>query len=185
MSHNRTLFEEGIDIHPLFFEQDGNTDITGDWINCKHYAKASILLHKAGTEDVDTGTISFQQASSATGTGAKAVNCRRAWFKQGAMTAATVWTAGALTTPDDALAFGSAAGSTVPIGTLIVTTDTNTDAFSLLAEIQMADMDFPDGFNFLTAFMEGDEVNNTVLYSCFIILHGGYYPKAIPLNPLA
>lgn len=180
--HNRTLFEQGIDIHPLFFQQDGDTDITGDWIKFRDYSKASILLHKAGTEDVDTGTISFLQATDNAATGAKALNCRRVWYKQGTMTAATVWTAGTLTTPDNAISFGSAAGTD---GTLVVATDTNTSALSLLCELNAGDMDVAGGFKFFTAFIEGDEVNNSALYSAFVILHNGHYPQAIPLNPLS
>ena len=182
MAHNCTLFEEGIDIHPLFWEQDANTDVTGDWIKFNHYAKASILLMKAGTEDVDTGSITFQQATTNTGTSAKALNCRRCWYKQGTMTAATVWTAGTLATPDDIIGWGSAAPTG---GTLVVATDTNTDAFCLLAELQAVDMDSGGGFDFFNAIMEGDEVNNAALYSAYVILHGGYYPQAIPLNPLS
>lgn len=180
---NATLFEQGIDIHPFFFQQDGDTDITGDYFSFRDYDRINVLLIKAGTEDVDTGSIAFLQATTAAGGSAKAVNCRRCWYKIGTMTAQGVWTAVTVGsgTPDDSLAFGSSATA----GSTLVTSDVNTDALYLLCEILAADMDVANGFKFLAPFMEGDESNNTVLYSCLGILGNGCNLQAVPLSPLA
>ena len=180
---NATFFEQGQDVHPFFFQQDGDTDITGDYFSFRDYERIGVLLIKAGTEDVDTGSISFLQATDASGTSAKAVNCRRCWYKTGTMTAQGVWTAVTVGdgTPDDSLAFGA----TVTAGSTRVVADVNTNALYLLCEILAVDMDVANGFKFLAPFMEGDEVNNACLYSCIGLLTGGVYQQAIPLSPLA
>lgn len=183
---NRSLFESGYDIHPLFFEQDGNTDITGDWIKFRNYERAYVLLIKAGSEDVDTGSIAFLQATDNAAAGSKALNCRRCWYKTGTMTGQGTWTeviVGDATppVPDDSLAFGSS----VTAGSTRVVADVNTDPLYLLCELLAEDMDNDGGFDFFTAFIEGDEVNNTVLYSALAILANGSYPQRVPLTPLS
>lgn len=183
MPHNQTLFESGIDVHPFFFQQDGDTDITGDYFSMRDYGRLNVLLIKAGSEDVDTGSISFLQATDASGSGAKALNCRRCWYKIGTMTGQGTWTAVTVGsgTPDDSLAFGSSATA----GSTLVTSDVNTSPLYLLCEILAEDLDVANGFKFVTVFMEGDEVNNACLYSCLGILSGGNFQSAVPLSPLA
>lgn len=180
---NRSLFEQGIDIHPLFFQQDGDTDITGDWIKIRDYDRAYVLLIKAGSEDVDTGSIAFLQATDNAAGSSKAVNCRRCWYKTGTLTGQGLWTAVEVGsgTPDDSLAFGSSATA----GSTLVVTDVNTSPLYLLCELLAEDFDGAGGFDFFTAFMEGDESNNAVLYSAIAILSNGAYKQAVPLTPLA
>lgn len=179
---NRSILESGYDIHPLFFQQDGDSDVTGDWIKFAHYERAYVLLIKAGTEDVDTGSVAFLQASDNAATGSKALNCRRCWYKTGTMTGQGTWTEVSVGsgTPDDSLAFGA----TVTAGSTRVVADVNTDALYLLCELLAEDMDVGGGFDHFTAFLEGDEVNNTVLYSALAILANGSFTGAIPLSPL-
>lgn len=182
--HNQTLFEQGFDIHPLFHEQDGDTDITGDYMSMRDYSRCYILLRKGGSEDVDTGSVQILQATSATGGSAKGVTVRRCWYKVGTMTAQGTWNAVSVGsgTPDDILSFGSAAGTG---GTLVTVADVNTDAFLLLIEVLAEDLDIANGFKFITAFIEGDEVNNACKYTADAILANGAYQQAIPLSPLA
>lgn len=179
---NATFFEQGQDIHPLFFQQDGDTDITGDWAKIAHYDRAYVLLIKAGTEDVDTGSIAFLQATDNAATGSKALNCRKCWYKTGTMTGQGTWTEVEVGdgTPDDSLAFGSS----VTAGSTRVVADVNTDALYLLCELLASDFDVDGGFDHFTAFIEGDESNNAVLYSALAILSGGQFPQSIPLSPL-
>jgi hypothetical protein len=181
--YNRTIFEQGFDLHPLFFQQDGDTDVTGDWINMRDYSRAYILLHKGGTEDVDTGSVQVLQATDNAAGSAKGVTVRRCWFKQGTMTSQGTWTATTVGsgTPDDILSFGSAAGTG---GTVINVTDVNTSAFLLLIEVLAEDMDVANGFDHITAFVEGDETNNACLYTAYAILANGSHKQAVPLSPL-
>lgn len=179
---NQTFFEQGFDIHPLFFQQEGNNDITGDWMKVQHYERVYVLLIKAGSEDVDTGSIAFLQATDNAAAGAKALNCRRCWYKTGALTGQGTWTPVTVGsgTPDDSLAFGSSATS----GSTQVVSDVNTNPLYLLCELLMEDMDVANGFDHVTAFMEGDEVDNGCLYSALAIMANGSYKGAIPMNPL-
>lgn len=183
MAFNRTFFEHGQDIHPLFFQQDGDTDVTGDWMNMRDYSRALILLHKAGSEDVDTGSVQILQATDNAAGSAKGVTVRRCWYKLGTMTAQGTWTAVTVGsgTPDDILSFGSAAGTG---GTVVTASDVNTSPLSLAIEVLADDLDIANGFKYITAFIEGDEVNNACLYSAFWIGTGGANGQAVPLSPL-
>lgn len=184
MTNFNTSLLEIADIHPLFHEQDGDTDITGDYICAKHYGKIYVLLRKGGSEDVDTGSIAFLQASDASGTGAKALNCRKCWYKLGTMTSQGTWTAVNVGsgTPDDSLAFGSSATAG---STLVTSSDVNTSAFLLLCELLPEDFDVANGFDFFTAFMEGDEVNNACKYTADAILLHSKYGQSVPLTAIA
>lgn len=179
---NQTLFESGYDIHPLFFQQDGDTDITGDWISLRDYERVYVLLIKGGSEDVDTGSVAFLQATDNAASGAKALACRRCWYKTGTMTGQGTWTPVTVGsgTPDDSLAFGSSATT----GSTSVVSDVNTSPLYLLCELLAEDLDAANGFDHFTAFVEGDEVNNSCLYTALAILANGSFRGAIPLNPL-
>lgn len=180
---NCNFFERGMDFITLFNEQDANTDITGDWISLKNYDRALIIIEKFGTEDVDTLGFQIQQATTNTGTSAKAVNALYPyWYKQGTLTGQGTWTSGRLTTADDILGIGSAAPTG---GTLVVTADTNTDAAILCIDLQATDLDADGGFDFFTVVVEGDEVNNACLVSAAVILMGGRFPQNVPLTALS
>lgn len=181
--HNQTFFEQGFDIHPLFHQQDGDTDITGDYISLRDYPRAYILVRKGGSEDVDTGSVQILQALNAAGDSAKGLTISRCWYKIGTMTAQGTWTAVSVGSgvPDDIVSFGSAAGT----GGTLISADVNTSPLWLLIEVLASDLDIANGFKFITAFIEGDEVNNACLYSADVILANGAYRQAIPLSPLA
>jgi hypothetical protein len=180
---NRNFFERGMDIIPLINQGDADTDITGDWVKMRDYSRCLLLIAKYGTEDVDTLGFQVYQATSAAGGSAKAVSALFPyWYKQGTLTSQTVWTAGRLTTADDILGVGSSAPSG---GTLVVATDTNTDAFLLAIDVQVTDLDMDNGFDWLTVQVEGDEVNNAVLISAWAILLGGHYAQNVPLSAIS
>lgn len=183
MIANCSFFEAGCDIIPLVNEGDANTDITGDWVKMVNYTRCLLLIAKYGTEDVDTLGFQVYQATSAAGGSAKGVSALFPyWYKQGTLTSQTVWTSGQLTTADDILGVGSAAPTG---GTLVVATDTNTDAFLLAIDVQVTDLDMDNGFDWLTVQIEGDEVNNTVLISAWAILSGGRFPQKTPLSAIS
>ena len=183
--HNRSFFERGQDIIPLFNESDANTDITGDWVKLRDYTRVAVLLAKYGTEDVDDLGLQFLQATSATGTSSKALNFPangRIAYKTGTLTSQTVWTQ---FTPSTSTIDGIAFGSSVPSGFTRVVADVNTSALLLLAEFQTTELDADGGFNWFTAFIEGDNVNNACLLSCWAILMGGRFPQATPLSAIS
>ena len=180
---NRDFFERGQDIIPLINQGDADTDITGDWVKMRDYDRATILVAKYGTEDVDTIGVQVLQATDATGTGVKAVSALFPYrTKQGTLTSQTVWTYGRLTTADDILGVGSAAPTG---GTLITAVDVNTDAFLLAIEVQRDDMDVDGGFDWLTIKIEGDETNNALLMSAWLILMGGRFAQQVPLSAIS
>jgi hypothetical protein len=180
---NCNFFERGMDFITLFNETDANTDITGDWISMKNYERAHIVIEKFGTEDVDTLGFQVLQATTNTGTSSKEVSALYPyWFKQGTLTSQATWTSGRLTTADGTLGIGSAAPTG---GTLIVATDTNTDACLVCIDLQVTDMDCDGGFDFFTIFVEGDEVNNACLVSAAVILMGGRFPQNTPLTAIS
>lgn len=180
---NCNFFESGCDIIPLLNQSDANTDVTGDWVSLKNYSRCLLLIAKYGTEDVDTLGFQVYQATTNTGTSAKGVSALFPyWYKQGTLTSQATWTSGRLTTADDILGVGSAAPSG---GTLVVTTDTNTDAFLLAIDVQATDLDADNGFDFLTVNVEGDEVDNAVLISAWAILMGGRFPQNVPLTAIS
>lgn len=183
MPHNGGFFESGMDIIPLVNQGDADTDITGDWVKLRDYTRATLLIAKYGTEDVDTLGFQIVQATDATGAGAKGVSANYVYYyKIGTLTSQTVWTRGRLTTADDILGIGSAAPSG---GTLVTASDVNTSACLLAIEIETAFLDTDNGFDWVTVQIEGDETNNAVLISAWMILHGGKYPQAVPLSAIS
>lgn len=182
---NRGFFERGQDIIPLFQEADANTDITGDWVKLRDYARVSVLLCKWGTEDVDDLMLQFLQATDASGTGSKALNFPangRIKYKTGTLTSQTVWTA---VTESTSTIDGIAFGSSVPTGGTRCVSDVNTSALMLIAEFETTALDVDGGFDFFTAFIEGDNVNNTCLLTAFAILSEGRFAGAIPLSAIS
>ncbi len=180
---NASFFEMGCDIIPLVNQGDADTDITGDWVNMSKYERCLLVCAKYGTEDVDTLGFQVYQATSSSGGSAKGVSALyNYWYKQGTLTSQTVWTQGRLTTADDILGVGSTAPTG---GTLVVATDTNTDAFILAIDVEVQYMDIDNGFDWLTVQIEGDELNNACLVSCWAILTGSRYPQKVPLSAIS
>lgn len=65
---------------------------TGDWVSLKGYERCSIILFKAAGTAGDDPTITVQQASDVSGTGAKALNFTRLHIKQGTLTSVGTYT---------------------------------------------------------------------------------------------
>ena len=180
---NGSFFGNGGDIIPVLNQVDADTDVTGDWINMSKYERVLFVVAKYGTEDVDTLGFEVVQATAAAGTGVKAVTALFPyWYKQGTLTSQTVWTAGRLTTADNILGIGSSAPTG---GTLVVATDTNTDAAMLAIEVQATDLDVDGGFDYATIRIEGDEVNNSCLVTVLAVLTGSRYPQTTPLSAIS
>lgn len=182
--HNRSLFEAGCDIIPLVNQADANTDITGDWIKLTNYARVGILLAKYGSEDVDDLGLQFLQATDASGASSKALSLpanRAIHYKTGTLTSQTVWTKTSLSAAADGLAFGSS----VPTGFTRTVADVNTNALLLYTELLASDLDVDNQFDWMTAFIEGDNVDNSCLVSIWAILMGGAYSGAIPLSAIS
>ena len=179
---NKNFFERGHDIITLFWEQDGNTDITGDWVKLRDYTRVGVLLVKAGTEDVDDLSLQFLQATDASGTSSKALSLPaggEVYYKTGTITSQTVWTRA---TPSTSAIDGIAFGSAVPTGSTRVISDVNTSAVQIYAEFETTALDVDGGFDWFTAFIEGDNVNNTVLLTAQAFLMGGRYMQSVPLS---
>ena len=179
---SKSFFDLGQDIIPLINQGDADTDITGDWVSLKNYDRCTLLIAKYGSEDVDTLGFQVYQATANDGTSAKGVSAKFPYrYKQGTLTSQTVWTYGQLSTADDILGVGSAAPTG---GTLVVATDTNTDAFLLAIDVLASDLDVDGGFDWLTVNIEGDEVNNAVLISAWAILGNSRFPQKVPLSAI-
>ena len=179
---NANLFEAGFDIVPLFIGQDANTDVSGDYLKVAHCnGPIYLLLIKGGSEDVDDLGLEIFQATDNAGTGEKALNASRYWYKTGTLTSIGQWTAGELATADNFLGFGSS----LPTGATRVVDDIDTNQLMLLVEIRPQSMDVSGGFDFIHATVEGDNVNNACLLSCYAIFTNNAYPQAIPLSVLA
>lgn len=182
IQHNAGLFERGIDWINLFHEQDTNTDVTADYIKLRDYTRVAVLLVKGGSEDVDDQALYFKQATSAAGAGEKTLNFPangRIWYKTGTITSQTVWTA---VTPSTSTIDGIAFGSSVPSGGTRVVSDVNTSPLHLLCEFETSALDADNGFNWFTAFIEGDNVNNACLMSAWVLPMGGGFAGSVPLS---
>ena len=178
---NKSFFERGCDVIPLINQGDANSDVTGDWVKLRDYTRVLVYMAKFGSEDVDDMALEFLQATDASGTSSKALNVSRYWTKTGTLTSATVWTAGTLTTPIDKLAFGSS----VPTGATRVIADVNTSPLLLAVDIQSADLDVDGGFDWMTCFLGGANVDNSLLITVTAILQGGRYPQLTPLSAIS
>lgn len=185
---NQGFLESGNDLIPLFQEADANTDITGDWIKLRDYSRIGFLLCKWGTEDVDDLGLQFLQGTSSSGGSSKALSLpanRPVWYKTGTLTSQTVWTRTSSTSDTDGIAFGSS----VPTGFTRFVADVNTSALMLYTELLASDLDVQPSdatpFSWVTAFIEGDNVNNTCLMTGFAVLLGGKLPQAVPLSAIS
>lgn len=181
---NRSFFEAGCDIIPLFNQSDANgADITGDWVKLRDYDRIGILLAKYGSEDVDDISLQFLQATAAAGTSSKALSLpanRPIWYKTGTLTSQTVWTKTSLAAAAD----GLAVGASVPSGHTRIVADVNTSALLLYTELLAADLDADNQFDWVTAFV-ANNANNALLLSAWAILQGGSYPQTVPLSAIS
>lgn len=182
---NRSFFERGQDVIPLFLQSDANTDITGDWVKARDYTRIGILLVKGGSEDVDDLGLQLLQGTDASGSGSKALSIPAGSliaYKTGTLTSQNTWTQ---VTPPSSAIDGAAFGSSVPSGFTRVVADVNTNALLLYAEFEVTALDINNGFDWFTVFFEGDNVDNTCLLSAWAILMGGAFPQAIPLSAIS
>lgn len=181
--YNANFFELGQDIIPILNQADADTDVDGDWVKLTNYDRLLFLIAKYGTEDVDTLGFQIVQATTATGSDAKAVTAKYQYgYKQGTLTSQATWTVGQLTTADDILGVGSAAPTG---GTLVVATDTNTSAFLLWIDVLATYLDADNGFDWATLRVEGDELNNACLVSAWAVPYGGRFKQAVPLSAIS
>lgn len=178
---NGSLFDRGFDMITLFAEQDANSDITGDWLKMVNYQRATVFVCKFGTEDVDDLGLQLLQATSNAGAGSKALTASRYWYKTGTLTSQATWTAGVHSTAADGLAFGAS----VPSGFTRTVADVNTDPLILATDFHASDLDADNGYKFFTVFVEGDNVNNAVLLTSFVILMDCRFPGAVPPSSLS
>ncbi len=187
MQFNRSFFEGG-DVHPLFWESDANSDITGDWISMRDYIRAVFLLYKAGSEDVDTIGIQILQATSNAGAGAKVLmTTQKARYKTGTMTADAqgVWTN--VVGPADFWGIGSALSGGVTYASTTnvrLVADVDTNPVLVAIEVLTTDIDAQNGFKYVTAHIEGDNVDNACKFSGLVILHQSNLAGAVPANCL-
>ena len=133
---NNSLFAESVQvcsaIAPVNLATAANT---GDWFSLANYRRLVFILHKsAGTAGEDP-TITLQQATDNSGTGAKALNVTRYHKKQGA----------ALTAIGQYTAVTMSAGNTI-------TNDTLAEEQAIyIVEIDCADLDVANSFLFVQA----------------------------------
>jgi hypothetical protein len=64
----------------------------GDWVSLKNYHHVSVVLFKAAGTAGDDPTLTMEQATTNTGTGAKALTFRNIYVKQGTLTAVGTFT---------------------------------------------------------------------------------------------
>lgn len=137
--------------------------ITGAWVSLKNYPLAEIVLITAAGTAGDDPTITVQQATDVSGTGAKALTFERIYHKQGAAIEA------------------------VAQYTLVTQTAANTytDATSAEVEtewripIRAADLDVANGFDCIRATV-ADVGTNAQLGVLFYDLAGRYAGHALP-----
>lgn len=172
---NKTLLEMGIDIVPDAISQDANSDIDGDWVNLKNYEKAYFLLLKPAGTAGDDLSIALQQALTAAGGSAKALTFSKLWYKIGTMSAQGQWTRVDLATPSSDL-------DLVSVNGVDLASDTSAAAF--LVEVLAESLDINNGFRFVQALIEGDDISNALIITTLWIMAGGRFQGAIPLSPL-
>jgi len=168
------------DLHVLSFQADANSDVTSDYIKADQHERITLWLIKAGTEDVVDLGIAVLQSTDNAGAGAKALDVRKVWHKVGAFATAGTWTPVELSTPDNFLAVGDA----IPTGATRVVADVGTTAFVLAIDIPTDTLDTTNGFKYVNAFIEGDNLNNACLVTILATLNNAYYGQLVPVNPI-
>lgn len=174
---NRNFFEAGGDFVPDLINQDANSDLSGDWVSLENYDRAYLVLIKPSGSAGDDLSIVVNQATDNSGTGSKAVTFRHVWYKVGTMTAQTQWTYADLGTT------GSSDLDLVSVGGTDIASDSS--AAVVIVEVNSDLLDVSGGFKFIQVSYEGDDIGNALVINSHWILHGGKYPRNVPLSALS
>lgn len=174
------IFEAGFDIIPDSLNVDANTDVTGDRINLKNWERAYYLLTKPAGSAGDDLSIQFQQHDAASSGNSKALTFSKLWYKKATsgvdFTGVGTWTAVELTSPTDDLDLASVNG---------VDLATDTVGAMVLVEVRADSLDGANGYTFVSALHEGDDIGNALVINGHWLLWGNRYPQALPLTSLA
>ena len=160
-------FLEIADIIPAFVPVDMQTAANnGQWIAMKDFSRLLCVLLKAAGTAGDNPVVTLQQATSNTGTGAKALNFTRARTKIGAVASTPQWTIVTQT-----------ASSTY--------TPTSAASQAVIAvEVQATDLDLANGFNYVQLSIP-DTGTNPQLGAAFYIAYGIAYPQSVTMSALS
>lgn len=130
----------------------------GDWVSLKNYNHLAVVLYKAAGTAGDDPTLTLQQATDVSGTGAKALNFTRIDTKQGA----SLFAIGTFTKVTQA------AGNTY-------TDDTSAEVQAIwVVEIDAQDLDRDNGFDCVRATV-ADVGGNAQLGCLFYLLFEARY----------
>ena len=167
---------ELMQIVPAFPPADLDTDRTGDWVSMKNYEWCVIYIHKAAGTAGDDISILTEQATDVAGTGAKALNFTKLYYKVGAtaLTAVGTWstvTGTATGDLDTVTAFGSD-----------LVADTGEAVFAVV--FKASDLDVSNGFDCLRWSCEGDDLSNPAIGASAYILFGPRQASAAMLSAI-
>lgn len=180
LANAMNLFEAGFDIVPDSLNVDANSDVTGDRINLKNYERAYYKLSKPAGSAGDDLSIQLQQHDAASSGNSKALTFSRLWYKKAAsgvdFTGVGTWTAVVLDTPTDDLDLVSVNGVDLGLDTV---------GAVVIVEVRADSLDGANGYTFVSALHEGDDIGNALVVTGEWLLMGNRYPQAIPLTPLA
>lgn len=139
----------------------------GDWVNMRDYDRVLAVLFKAAGTAGDDPVLTPLQATSASGTGSKAINFSKIWKKVGTQTGIGTWT---ITTQTAAATY----------------TDTDSaEAQALMCiEFKGEDFDVANGFTFFSLTIP-DTGGNAQLGCSFYIMVSNKYPQTNPITAIA
>lgn len=174
------LFESGFDFIPDSLNVDANSDVTGDRINLKNYERAYYMLIKPAGTAGDDLSIQLQQHDAASSGNSKALAFSKLWYKKAAsanvFTVVPTWTAVELTSATDDLDLVSVNGADLA---------TDTVGAVVVVEVRADSLDGANGYTFVSALHEGDDISNALVINGHWLLLGNRYPQAIPLTALS
>lgn len=136
----------------------------GDWVSMENFNRCAIVFFKAAGTAGDDPTITVEQATTAAGSGNKALNFRRIDHKQGADLAAV----GQFTTVEQTAA------------------NTYTDATSAevaaiwVIDIEASDLDVTNGYKFLQAKVADVGTNSQLGALLYLLYEPRYAEKPLP-----
>jgi hypothetical protein len=160
-------FLESADIIPAFVPVDMQTGAnSGLWITMKETSRLVCVLYKAAGTAGDNPVVTLQQATTNTGTNAKALTFTRARTKIGAIASTPQWT----------IVTQSASNTITP------TSAANPAVIAI--EIQATDLDLANGFTFVQLSVP-DTGSNAQLGAAFYIAYGITYPQSTTLSALS
>jgi hypothetical protein len=166
MSDFNHEFLEIADIVPAFLPVDMSTTANnGQWVAMKHVSRLLCVLFKGAGTAGDDPVVTLKQATSNSGTSAKALAFTRARTKIGAIASTAQWT----------IATQAATNTYTP---------TSAASPAIMAvEIQQTDLDLANGFNFVQLSIP-DVGSNAQLGSAFYITYGIRFPQSVNLSSL-